>query len=73
MANLFKPFQLSLSQIFPQGSCGGPCGPLPPNPSKSCIVEAPPNPASVHAEVVEPISDGGGDNNINCNAQPQLI
>ena len=27
--------------FHPQGSCGGPCGPLPPNPGKSCMVEPP--------------------------------
>ena len=26
----------------PQGSCGGPCGPLPPNPGKTCMVEPQP-------------------------------
>ena len=28
--------------ICPQGSCGGPCGPLPPNPGKTCMVEPQP-------------------------------
>ena len=28
---------------YSQGTCGGPCGPLPPNPAVSCRVDPPPD------------------------------
>ena len=51
--------------FFVQGSCGGPCGALPPNPSKSCIFEVQSNP-SVDAMDIKPIPNDFADNtNVN--------
>ena len=39
-----RGLQTCILQAYPvfhtQGSCGGPCGPLPPNPGKTCMVES---------------------------------
>ena len=47
--------------LFFQGSCGGPCGALPPNPSKSCIFEVQLEPTGSAVDV-KPIPNGIGDN-----------
>ena len=48
-------------KFFVQGSCGGPCGALPPNPSKSCIFEVQSNP-SVEAMDIKPIPNDFAEN-----------
>ena len=47
--------------LFFQGSCGGPCGALPPNPSKSCIFEVQLEPTGSAVDV-KPIPNVIGDN-----------
>ena len=49
--------------FFVQGSCGGPCGALPPNPSKSCIFEVHSNP-NVEAMDIKPILNDFADTTI---------
>ena len=41
---MLHPFRPEIVKVMflPQGSCGGPCGPLPPNPGKTCMVEPQP-------------------------------
>ena len=60
--------------LFFQGSCGGPCGALPPNPSKSCIFEVQME-LTGSALDIKPVPNVIGDNlNIGGEAdiQPQL-
>ena len=60
------------SSMFFQGSCGGPCGALPPNPSKSCIFQVQANP-SVSAVDIKPIpKDNADDINFNIGGQADI-